>query len=83
MNKKVGVALGGGGAKGLAHIAVLEVLDELGANVVSMAGTSIGAIIGTLYASGMSGTEVRGAISAILETPETLEEAFTAKRTFG
>lgn len=83
MSKRVGVALGGGGAKGLAHIAVLEVLDEIGADVVAVAGTSIGAIMGTLYASGMSGSEVRGAIDDILETPETLEEAFTAKRTFG
>jgi len=83
MTKSVGVALGGGGAKGLAHIAVLEVLDELGANVTAVSGTSIGAIMGTLYASGMSGAEVRVAIDGILETPETLEAAFTAKRTFG
>ena len=83
MSKKVGVALGGGGAKGLAHIAVLEVLDEMGADVAAVSGTSIGAIIGTLYASGMSGSEVRSAIDDILETPDTLEEAFTAKRTFG
>lgn len=83
MTKTVGVALGGGGAKGLAHIAVLEVLDELGADVVAVSGTSIGAIMGTLYASGMSGKEVREAIDAILETPDTLEEAFSAKRTFG
>lgn len=83
MPKTVGVALGGGGAKGLAHIAVLEVLDELGVEVAAVSGTSIGAIMGTLYASGMSGKEVREAIEAILATPETLEEAFTAKRTFG
>jgi NTE family protein len=83
MSKKIGVALGGGGAKGLAHIAVLEVLDELGADVVAVSGTSIGAIMGTLYAAGMSGKEVRAAIEAILATPDTLEEAFSAKRTFG
>lgn len=83
MSKRVGVALGGGGAKGLAHIPVLEVLDELGADVVAISGTSIGAIMGTLYASGMSGKEVREAIDAILETPDTLEEVLTAKRTFG
>ncbi len=83
MSKTVGVALGGGGAKGLAHIAVLEVLDEIGADVVAVSGTSIGAIMGTLYASGMSGSEVRKAIDDILDTPDTLEEAFTAERTFG
>ena len=83
MSKTVGIALGGGGAKGLAHIAVLEVLDELGAEVVAVSGTSIGAIMGTLYASGMSGSEVREAIEEMLRTPETLEEAINAKRTFG
>ena len=83
MTKTVGVALGGGGAKGLAHIAVLEVLDELGADVVAVSGTSIGAIMGTLYASGMTGREVREAINDILKTPETLGQAFNAKRTFG
>ncbi len=83
MSKRVGVALGGGGAKGLAHIPVLEVLDELGVTVVAVSGTSIGAILGTLYASGMSGSEVRRAIDGILKTPETLEQAFTAERTFG
>lgn len=83
MSKTVGVALGGGGAKGLAHITVLEMLDELGANVVAVSGTSIGAIMGTLYASGMSGKEVREAIEGLLEAPDTLEKAFNAKRTFG
>lgn len=83
MSRTVGVALGGGGAKGLAHIAVLEVLDELGADVVTVSGTSIGAIMGTLYAAGMSGKEIREAIAGLLEVPDTLEKAFSAKRTFG
>ena len=46
--KKIGVALGGGGAKGLAHISMLEVLDELGVGVHMISGASIGAIIGSL-----------------------------------
>ena len=56
--KTVAVALGGGGARGLAHIAVLEALDELGVRPVIIAGTSIGALIGAAYAAGMSGKEL-------------------------
>ena len=43
---RIGLALGGGGAKGLAHIPMLEVLDEMGIRPYRIAGTSIGAIIG-------------------------------------
>lgn len=52
---KVGLVLSGGGAKGLAHIGVLKVLDSLGVKVDYVAGTSMGAIVGSLYASGYSG----------------------------
>ena len=55
----VAVALGGGGARGLAHICVLQILDELGIRPVAIAGTSIGAIIGIAYAAGYSGDELR------------------------
>jgi NTE family protein len=49
---RVNVALGGGGARGYAHIGVLEVLDERGYEVASIAGTSMGALVGGLYAAG-------------------------------
>ncbi len=55
---KIGLALGGGGARGLAHIQVFETLDELGIRPYRMAGTSIGAVMGSLYASGLSGREI-------------------------
>ena len=48
--KKIGLALGGGGAKGLVHIGVLKVLEEKGYNIKYIAGTSAGALIGGLYA---------------------------------
>jgi len=48
----VGVVLGGGGARGFAHIAVLELIEEMGIPVDLVAGTSIGAIIGGLYSAG-------------------------------
>lgn len=51
---KIGVVLSGGGAKGLAHIGVLKVLEEAGVKVDYIGGTSMGAIIGGLYASGYS-----------------------------
>lgn len=55
----LGLALGGGGARGMAHITMLEVFDELGVRPGFVAGTSIGAIFGAAYASGMSGAEIR------------------------
>jgi NTE family protein len=57
--KSVALALGGGGARGLAHIVVAEALDELGVKPVAIAGTSIGAIIGAGFAAGMTGREMR------------------------
>lgn len=52
--KKVGLALGSGAARGLAHIGVLKVLEREGIALTAIAGTSIGALIGALYASGVS-----------------------------
>lgn len=55
---KVGVALGGGGAKGAAHIGVLKYLEEIGIPVDCISGTSIGSIIGGMYALGYSPDEM-------------------------
>ncbi|OEK09727.1 patatin [Flavivirga aquatica] len=57
-NLKVGLVLSGGGAKGLAHIGVLKVIDSLGIKVDYVAGTSMGAVLGSLYASGYSGKQL-------------------------
>ncbi|MBX2804435.1 MAG: patatin-like phospholipase family protein [Hyphomicrobiales bacterium] len=54
-----GLALGGGGARGFAHIGVLEAVDELGIRPAMISGTSIGALLGSAYASGMSGEDIR------------------------
>ena len=56
---RIGVALGGGGARGLAHIAILEAFDELGIRPHRMAGTSMGALVGAAYASGLPARELR------------------------
>ncbi|WP_418511118.1 patatin-like phospholipase family protein [Corallibacter sp.] len=55
---KVGLVLSGGGAKGLAHIGTLKVIDSLGIRVDYVAGTSMGAIIGSLYSAGYSGKDI-------------------------
>jgi NTE family protein len=55
----IAIALGGGGARGLAHIPILEALDELGVRPKVIAGTSIGAIFAAAYAAGLSGREIR------------------------
>jgi NTE family protein len=56
---KIGLTLGGGGVRGLAHVPILEALDDLGVKPDIISGTSVGAIIGALYASGMSGKDIR------------------------
>jgi NTE family protein len=56
---RLGLALGGGGARGLAHIVAFEALDELGLRPSIIAGTSIGAVLGACYAAGISGRTLR------------------------
>ena len=63
--KTVALALGGGGARGLAHIPVLEALDEMGVKPAAIAGTSIGALIGACYAAGMHGRDIRRYVIAL------------------
>jgi NTE family protein len=55
----VALALGAGGARGFAHIPVIEALDELGITPVAIAGTSMGAIVGAAYAAGFTGKHLR------------------------
>nr|WP_231562668.1 patatin-like phospholipase family protein [Muricauda sp. MAR_2010_75] len=55
---KIGLVLSGGGAKGLAHIGALKVIEEAGVKVDYIGGTSMGAIVGALYASGYSAHEL-------------------------
>jgi NTE family protein len=67
--KKIGLALGGGGAKGFAHIAVLEVFDELGLQPACITGASIGAILGALYASGHAARDIVEMLSVLVAPP--------------
>ena len=61
---KVGVVFSGGGAKGVAHIGVLKVLEEVGIPVDYVVGTSIGSIIGGIYALGYNATEMDSLVRA-------------------
>lgn len=63
--KKIGLALGGGGARGLCHTKFIEALDELELKPSIIAGTSIGAIIGAFYASGLSGVQMENMLYEI------------------
>ena len=63
--KSFALALGGGGARGYAHIAILEALDEMDVKPVAIAGASIGALIGAAYAAGLTGREIRRHVIAL------------------
>lgn len=65
---RIGVALGGGSARGLTHIPFIEAMDELGLRPSTIAGTSIGALIGSGWANGMSGKELREHAIGVLGT---------------
>jgi NTE family protein len=62
VKRRVALALGGGGARSLAQIPVLEALDELGVKPVAVAGVSFGAVIAAAYCAGMSGKTIRRAV---------------------
>ncbi len=76
----IALALGGGGARGIAHIAMLEAFDELGLKPRIIAGTSIGAIFGAAYASGLSAREIRAHTEEVLTGRfDLVRELFAAR----
>ena len=62
---RIGLVLSGGGARGAAHIGVLEMLDQLHVPIDAIAGTSMGAVVGGLYASGLTGQQIAQALSSV------------------
>ncbi|MEM1259707.1 MAG: patatin-like phospholipase family protein [Bacteroidota bacterium] len=62
---KIGLVLSGGGAKGLAHIGALKIIDSLGIQIDYIGGTSMGAIVGGLYAAGYSGKELDSVFKSV------------------
>ncbi len=83
---KIGLVLGGGGAKGAAHIGVLKVLEEQHIPIDCIAGTSMGAIVGSLYASGLSAAEIEKILTSVdwkdlfTDTPPRQEIDFRRKQ---
>ena len=78
---RIGLVLSGGGARGTAHVGVLKVLDEMHIPIDAIAGTSMGAVVGGLYASGMSAKEIDKLTSSL-----DWQDAFRdrpPRRTFG
>ena len=67
----IGLALGGGAARGFAHVGVLQVLDEAGIKANLLAGTSAGSVVAVLYASGLSGKALEQAALGLNETALT------------
>jgi NTE family protein len=63
--KSFALALGGGGARGLGHIAVIEALDEMGVRPAAIAGASIGSLVGAAYAAGVPAKEMRRHVIAL------------------
>lgn len=64
-NVKVGLALSGGGANGIAHIGVLQALEEQGIEIDAIAGASMGSIVGGLYAAGYSPADIQVLVNEI------------------
>lgn len=76
----IALALGGGGARGLAHILMLEALDEFGIRPTIIAGTSIGAIFGAAYAAGLSAVAIRAHAEEVLRQRfDILRQVFAAR----
>ena len=76
--KKIGLTLGGGGARGICHIEFLKVLDEMNIKPSIISGTSIGAVIGAFYASGLSGNEINNILDTIDISTKKTEKVITS-----
>lgn len=79
---KIGLALGGGGARGGAHVGVLRTLEEMGVPVDYIVGTSMGSIVGGLYAMGMSADDIERTIEEIDWTDIFRDEPSRQERRF-
>ena len=78
----IGVALGGGGALGLAHIGVLQWMEENHIPVDKLAGTSMGALVGAVFATGRNGVEMRQLVKTILWDEALLKEPSYAQLSY-
>lgn len=80
---KLGIALGGGGARGFAHVGILQVLDEAGINFQAISGTSIGSLIGAVYANrSLDRLTERSKQIRFFEIPQLLSPAWSFSGAF-
>lgn len=83
---RVGLVLGGGGARGAAHVGVLKELERMRVPIDAIAGTSMGAIVGGLYATGMSAADLEALVGSIdwtgtlTDTPDRADLSFRRKQ---
>ncbi len=75
---RIGLALGGGAARGFAHVGVIQVLEEAGIRPDLVAGTSAGSLIGSIYASGKTGAEM-GALAATMDESAITDWSFPGR----
>ncbi len=81
--ERIGLALGGGGAKGVSHLLILEALEEMGLKPACITGTSIGALIGAMYCAGMPTQEIKEIfLEFSLKDNESLKHIVTKKHIF-
>ncbi len=81
--KKIGLALGGGGAKGVSHLLILEALEEMGLKPAYVTGTSIGALIGAMYCAGMPTQDIKDIfLEFSLKDNESIKHLVTKKHIF-
>lgn len=76
---RIGVALGSGAARGLAHIPYIEAMDELGLKPSIIVGASIGALIGSGWANGMSGAEIRDHALTVLGSLQQIASTYWSR----
>lgn len=83
---RIGIALGGGGARGAAHVGVLQILEELNVPIDYVSGTSMGSIVGALYAIGLSPDKIEQAMLAVdwddlfSDRPERVKRTYRRKQ---
>ncbi|MBT3756856.1 MAG: patatin-like phospholipase family protein [Candidatus Cloacimonetes bacterium] len=83
LKKKIGLTLGGGGARGICHIEFIKVLDDMNLKPSVISGTSIGAIIGAFYASGLTGKEINDILDTIDISNKKIDKDISASKTEG
>ncbi|OGU81357.1 MAG: hypothetical protein A2W11_00225 [Ignavibacteria bacterium RBG_16_35_7] len=80
--KKIGIAFGSGGARGIAHLLMIEALEELGLKPSAISGSSIGAVVGAFYAAGFTSKEMRKILDQLLNPKSNSVFDFLLKSDF-